>query len=41
MEGTYTRPGQILLTINQSGTEDNYITFTNYENDVPVLQFDS
>lgn len=41
MGGIYQRPGQTLLTINESGTEDNYITFTNFEDDIPVLEFDS
>jgi len=41
MGGTYERPGQTLLRINESGTEDNYITFTNFENEIPILEFDS
>ena len=41
MEGTYRRPGQTLLTIDQSGTEDNYITFTNFEDQTPILEFNS
>ncbi len=41
LEGIYRRPGRILLTINSSGTEENYITFTNFENQTPILEFDS
>ena len=41
MEGTYKRSGQTLLTINESGTKENYITFTNFENETPILEFDS
>jgi len=41
MNGTYTRPGQTLLTINESGTADNWITFRNYPNHKPIFEFDS
>jgi len=41
MEGVYTRPGQTLLTINTSGTEDNWIVFRNYPNHKPVFEFDN
>ena len=40
MEGNYQRSGQTLLTINESGTPENWITFKNYKNDIPVLEFD-
>lgn len=41
MEGNYQRSGQTLLTINESGTSENWITFKNYENHTPVLEFNS
>ena len=40
-EGTYTNPGQVLLVIEESGNEDNWITIQNYRNEKPVLEFDS
>ncbi len=41
MEGRYTKPNSTLLTITESGTENEYITFQNYNDDEVVLEFDS
>lgn len=41
LDGTYTRPGQKLLLIKDSGTAANWITIQNYPGHTPILQFDS
>lgn len=41
LDGTYTRPGQKLLLIKDSGTASDWITFQNYPGHTPILQFDS
>ncbi|WP_010179643.1 T9SS type A sorting domain-containing protein [Aquimarina agarilytica] len=41
LEGHYTRPNATLITITQSGNEDEYITFQNYNNQDVLLEFDS
>jgi len=40
-KGTYTNPGNTLLTIKESGLPNQWITIKNYPNEKPVLEFDS
>ncbi|MEN1785932.1 MAG: hypothetical protein AAGF77_12430 [Bacteroidota bacterium] len=41
MDGIHKNPGQTVLTIQRSGTEEQWITFRNYPGHAPIIEFDS